>query len=357
MAINWSYQWSISFGYPSPSLLFVLALYLVRYFETLSFRILFFNSFLSPFATRSSRYKTDATPVLYHIERCTDPACRGPYARNVSNTFYSFMNNHYVYPTSNDISSNSYTRLVQLSANTSISTKNKSDTSSMAHNRSMSENAHVSIASVKVDNTIRTTGNPGIRPPMLEAHTQKPNILLDIDNIRVSRVPCPESSNKSSLHHKPSRNSNRPCTTNQNRGSVRVTRVRSISSDIINQTTVNVPSLLNSEDTIYLDGCVDVKNDLSRTNIIGSQQLKRSPLESTSMKINRSSKIHLSGVSSTALRSQSLNLNHNHIHVERIPRTTNENSSRNSSTFSSHIRELHKQNTIRVKRVSRKTTT
>lgn len=276
------------------------------------FSFYFFNSFLSPFATRGSRYKRDATPTLYHIERCTDPACGWPYRTSLSDTFLSSMNSHHIHTTSNDISSNSYTKLVQLSSNTSIKTENKSDTSSTAHNRlllsregdkSVKRNAHVSISSIKVDNKIRTAGNPGIKPPAPEAHVQKPNILLDIENIKVSRVSCTGQSKKSSFYNKLSRNLIRPCATDQNRGSVRVTRVGFISSDVIGQTTVNVPCLLNFEDTTYSDSCVKVKTNSLRTNMIGSQQFKRLPLESTTMKINHLSKIDPSGVSSMASRS------------------------------------------------------
>ena len=190
----------------------------------------------------------------------------------------------------------------------------------------MEENAHVSISSVKVDNKICTAGNLGIKPPILQAHEPKRNVLLDMENIIVSRVSCTEKSKISSFHDKLPKSSIRACTSDQNRGSVRVTRVRSILSDVTGQTTMNVPCLSNFEDTIYSDSNVEVKKNSPRATMAGSQQFRRVPLESTSMKINHLSKIDRSGFSSMPLQLQPLNLSYNCIRVKRISRTTKEKS-------------------------------
>ena len=62
------------------------------------------------------------------------------------------------------------------------STENKSDMSSFLSSRmsllpknhtSMKKSVRISVLSVKVDNKIRTTGNPGTTPPNLEIHEKK----------------------------------------------------------------------------------------------------------------------------------------------------------------------------------------
>lgn len=334
--------------------------------DSLLYYVVYFSS---PVAARSYVYNSNATPILYHIERCRDPDCDGSNRSALSDISSSVFKGHSVGSDIDDTPVIDYIKRSKLSSIAKIKTETKSDRSSIPISRfsllsedssSTNKVARESVARVKVDHTVGTTGNPGIKPPVREIHKGRKVTPLDLRNTRVSHIPWSEKPKSScaqkKLLTKFSRSSGNR-NSDQSNDNIQVTRIRSVSLNTISRSTAaGDTSLSTFDDAIHLND-YDITKQNSFLVHKADSQLKHSFSESTSTQTNSSSQSDPTGVLSITSKLKFSISVRSHTRVEHLPRTIIQTDSRNSAPLFSGAQEKQRLNRVFVTRVPRKSLT
>ena len=301
-----------------------------------------------PLAALASEYKNHNKPVLYHIEPCFDPDCRGWDRSSPSDVpLGHYMNLERL--RSGTLTSQTLHSSISLSEMTIPTTRTDCFSGILSNTSSHVPSVHVSVSRVSLIDREGIIGNPRIQPPtrqIIEKENDLPRRRRANTSVIISRIKS--SSHKTRISPVKSLDLlSIDRTSVFSRDNVRVSRVHSLPSNTKCRTSEMAFS--DSADSTAVTPIPRESGQILRLNYL------LSPL--TTIESEPDPKIHRRGTTFRVLRSKSSRISsENPIRVERIP--TRKLRRRYSTRLSLIDTETQKQtinrhSTVHVKRISR----